>query len=124
MKPISRTELQNAPEIVRAEKERAIIREQEVAGQMWAEQVYKRVKEAAELGKTRYECHWPSSFSAVSYTYALFKLREWFPDSTIDTLIYGALKNDPHTAVRIDWSPRDPPTEELIARRLEKETSW
>ena len=124
MKPITRTELQNAQQTARAEKEKASIREQELTGQMWAEQIYKRVKESAELGHTQYECNWPSSFSAVSYTYALFKLREWFPDSTINTLIYGALKNDPHTAVRIDWSPRNPPTEELIERRFEKETNW
>jgi len=126
MKPITRRELQSAHETARIEKEAATIREQELIGQVWAEQIYKRVKETAELGHPQYQCHWPSTFTAVAYNYALLKLREWFPDSKVDTVLYGVLSGgEVSTSVRIRWGqPNDSVSEELLQRRLEKETEW
>jgi hypothetical protein len=127
MQPLTRAQLQNARETSRVEKDKESIRQQELTGQLWAEQIYKRVKETAELGYPQYQCHWPSTFTAVAYTYALLKLREWFPDSKVDTVLHGALTGgEVSTSVRIRWGQPDdmPPSEELMARRLEKETSW
>lgn len=126
MKPITRRELQTARETARTEKEAASIREQELIGQVWAEQIYKRVKETAELGHPQYQCHWPSTFTAVAYTQAVLKLREWFPDSNVDTVLHGALTGgEVGTSVRIRWGHQtDSVSEELMQRRLEKETEW
>lgn len=126
MKPITRRELQTAHETARIEKEAATIREQELIGQVWAEQIYKRVKETAELGHPQYQCHWPSTFTAVAYNYALLKLREWFPDSKVDTVLHGVLSGgEVSTSVRVRWGqPNDIVSEELMERRLEKETGW
>lgn len=126
MKPITRRELQTARETARIEKEAASIREQELIGQLWAEQIYKRVKETAELGHPQYQCHWPSTFTAPAYTQAILKLREWFPDSNVDTVIHGALTGCvTSTSVRIRWGQlNDMESEELMQRRLEKETEW
>jgi hypothetical protein len=131
MQPLTRTQLQNARETARIEKDKESIRQQELTGQLWAEQIYKRVKETAELGHPQYQCHWPSTFTAVAYNYALLKLREWFPDSKVDTVLHGVLSGyrdggEVSTSVRIRWGQSGdmPPSEELMERRLEKETSW
>jgi hypothetical protein len=126
MKPMTRHELQTARDTARIEKERASIREQELVGELWAEQIYKRVKETAELGHPQYQCHWPSTFTAVAYTQAVLKLREWFPDSNVDTVVHGALSGgETSTSVRIRWGHQnDIVSEELLQRRLEKETEW
>ena len=125
MKPITRAELRSAQQTVRAEKERLKIREQELIGQLWAEQVYNRIKEAAEAGHTQYECHCPDSFTSISHNQAILNLREWFPDSDVETLLYGVLSgHDRRTSIRVKWGVTDVPTTELLERRFEKETNW
>ena len=50
MDPISRTQLNNARRAVLAEKERLAVRQQELKGQLAAEELYKEVRRVAESG--------------------------------------------------------------------------
>jgi len=123
MKPMTRAQLQNAPADLVAAKERAAIRQQEVNGQLWAEWVYKRVRETAEQGLLEYRAVCPETVTSVGYSYGVKLLIQWFPDSEVTTVISGALKNNAHTSVRISWADR-PVTFDREQRRHEKETSW
>jgi hypothetical protein len=123
MHPITRSQLQNAPADYVLEKERAAICQQELAGQVWAEGVYKRVRDFAREGNRVLEVECPSNISRIGFSYAICLMKQWFPDSDITTVLYGALKDSTRYGVRIDWS--DKPAEfDREQRRFEKETNW
>ena len=123
MKPLTRTQLQNASADYALEKERAAIRQQEVAGQLWAEGVYKKVREFAREGNRLLEIECPSNVTRIGFSYGLCLMKQWFPDSDVTTVLYGALKDSTRYGVRIDWS--DKPVElDREQRRFEKETNW
>jgi hypothetical protein len=104
------------------EKERAAIRQQELAGQVWAEGVYKRVRDFAREGNRILEVECPSNISRVGFSYAICLMKQWFPDSDVTTVLYD-MKDVTRYGVRIDW--RDKPAEfDREQRRFEKETNW
>ena len=125
MDVITRKQLQNAHAAAIAEKERIAHREQEIKGQLAAEEFYKEVRRVAEVGETTQAAS-KSMELGVAFDTLLFWTKEHFPDCDVSTEIRHA-GNSPTYAVRVDWSepiPYPQTTPELEARRLEKETSW
>jgi hypothetical protein len=120
---MTRAQLQNAPADLVAAKERAAIRHQEVNGQLWAEWVYKRVRETAEQGLLEYRAVCPDTLTSVGYSYGVKLITQWFPDSEVTTVVFGALKNNAQTSLRISWADR-PAAFDREQRRFEKETNW
>ena len=123
MKPMTRAQLQNAPADLSASRERAIVRQQEVDGQLWAENVYKRVRETAQQGLLEYRAFCPDTLTSIGYSYGTKLITQWFPDSEVTTVVFGALKNNAQKSLRISWADR-PVTFDREQRRHEKETSW
>jgi hypothetical protein len=120
---MTRAQLQNAPADLSADPERAIVRQQEVDGQLWAENVYKRVRETAQQGLLEYRAFCPDTLTSIGYSYGTKLLIQWFPDSEVTTVVFGALKNNAQKSLRISWADR-PVTFDRDQRRHEKETSW
>jgi hypothetical protein len=150
MQPIiTRKQLRSAHAFAVAEKERCARIEQEKKGQFAAEMFYKEIMRVAENGAWTNA----SSMSmelGVAFDYLLMWTKKHFPDCEISTEIRH-MSNNPTYAVHVDWSapcediiiereintaptaptastaptaPTELPSEELQARRLEKETSW
>ena len=125
MDVITRKQLQNARAAAIAEKERIAHREQEIKGQLAAEEFYKEVRRVAEVGE-RTRVSSKSMELGVAFDTLLFWTKEHFPDCDVSTEIRH-IGYSPTYAVRVDWSERiqyPPPTGDLETRRLEKETSW
>ena len=118
MDSISRTQLQNAHASTLAEKERARVRQQELIGQLAAEELYKEVKRVAESGEATYVESKHMS-PGTAYDTMLYWTKEHFPDCDISSVYYKG----PTWAVRVDWTPISQ-EEALATRRFEKETSW
>lgn len=116
MEPITRAQLQNASATAIAARMNAVRREQELRGQLAAEELYKEVRRIAALGG------WTTATSkpmepGIAFDMMLKWTKEHFPDCEVSVTTT--------CAVRVDWSvlPDDPKTV-LEDRRLEKETSW
>ena len=125
MEPITRKQLQNARAAAEAEKERIAHRQQEIKGQLAAEEFYKEVRHTAEVGE-RTRASSKSMELGVAFDTMLFWTKEHFPDCDVSTEIRH-IGHSPTYAVRVDWSepiPYPQTTAELETRRLEKETSW
>jgi hypothetical protein len=118
MDPISRTQLNNARRAVLAEKERLAVRQQELKGQLAAEELYKEVRRVAESGEATYAESKHMS-PGIAYDTMLYWTKEHFPDCDISSVYYSG----PLWAVRVDWTPVSE-SEALANRRHEKETSW
>ena len=125
MEPITRKQLQTARAAAIAEKKRIAHREQEIKGQLAAEEFYKEVRRIADVGETTQAAS-KSMDLGVAFDTLLFWTKEHFPDCDVSTEIRHA-GNSPTYAVRVDWSepiPYPQTTADLETRRLEKETSW
>jgi len=125
MEPITRKQLQNAAAAAIVEKKRIAHREQEIKGQLAAEEFYKEIRRIAEVGETTQAAS-KSMELGVAFDTLLFWTKEHFPDCDVSTEIRH-LGYSPTYAVRVDWSERiqsPPSVGDLETRRLEKETSW
>ena len=125
MEPITRAQLQNARAAAEAEKARIAHRQQEIKGQLAAEEFYKEIRRVAEVGE-RTRASSKSMELGVAFDTLLFWTKEHFPDCDVSTEIRH-ISHSPTYAVRVDWSepiPYPQTTADLEARRLEKETSW
>ena len=125
MEPITRTQLQNARAAAIAEKKRIAHREQEIKGQLAAEEFYKEIRRIAEVGEST-QASSKSMDLGVAFDTLLFWTKEHFPDCDVSTEIRH-IGHSPTYAVRVDWSepiPYPQTTADLEERRLEKETSW
>ena len=122
MEPITRTQLQNARAAAIAEKKRIAHREQEIKGQLAAEEFYKEIRRIAEVGETTQAAS-KSMELGVAFDTLLFWTKEHFPDCDVSTEIRH-IGYSPTYAVRVDWSEPVSSPPDLEARRLEKETSW
>jgi hypothetical protein len=120
MQPITRSQLQNAHAAAIAEKKRIARRQQELEGQMAAEDFYKEVRRIAEVGGST-QASSKSMELGIAFDALLSWTKEHFPDCDVSVEIRH-IGHNPTYAVRVDWSV----TEEdvLETRRLEKETSW
>jgi hypothetical protein len=125
MEPITRKQLQDARAAAIAEKKRIAHREQEIKGQLAAEEFYKEIRRIAEVGEST-QASSKSMELGVAFDTLLFWTKEHFPDCDVSTEIRH-IGHSPTYAVRVDWSepiPYPQTTADLEARRLEKETSW
>jgi len=125
MEPITRKQLQDARAAAIAEKKRIAHREQEIKGQLAAEEFYKEIRRIAEVGEST-RASSKSMELGVAFDTLLFWTKEHFPDCDVSTEIRH-IGHSPTYAVRVDWSepiPYPQTTAELEERRLEKETSW
>ena len=122
MQPITRVQLQNAASAAIAEKARAAHREQELKGQLAAEEFYKEVRRTAEFGAMTYASS-KSMELGVAFDTMLFWTKEHFPDCDVSTEIRH-MAHDPTYAVRVSWGNNTTSTDALEDRRLHKETSW
>ena len=120
MDPITRSQLQNAHAAAIAEKKRIADREQEIKGQMAAEEFYKEVRRIAEVGEST-QASSKSMELGVAFDALLSWTKEHFPDCNVSVEIRH-IGHNPTYAVRVDWSVTE--EEVLETRRLEKETSW
>jgi hypothetical protein len=117
MEPISRAQLLIARAAYIAEQERRAYREQELRGQLAAEEFYKDIRRIAENNKSTRATS-SAMQPGVAFDSMLFWTKEHFPDCDVTT----AMISVDTWAVVVDWSPKD--DNDLHARRLEKETSW
>ena len=122
MEPITRAQLQNARAAAIAEKKRIAHREQEIKGQLAAEEFYKEIRRIAEVGEST-RASSKSMELGVAFDTLLFWTKEHFPDCDVSTEIRH-IGHSPTYAVRVDWSEQNSPPPDLEERRLEKETSW
>jgi hypothetical protein len=122
MEPLTRKQLQNAYNAAIAEKKRIARREQELKGQLAAEEFYKEVRRVAEVGETTQAAS-KSMELGVAFDTLLFWTKEHFPDCNVSTEIRH-IGHSPTYAVRVDWSEPIQSPPDLETRRLEKETSW
>ena len=125
MEPITRKQLQDARAAAIAEKKRIAHREQEIKGQLAAEEFYKEIRRIAEVGEST-QASSKSMDLGVAFDTLLFWTKEHFPDCDVSTEIRH-IGHSPTYAVRVDWSepiPYPQTTADLEERRLEKETSW
>jgi hypothetical protein len=122
MEPLTRKQLQNARAAAEAEKARIAHREQEIKGQLAAEEFYKEIRRVAEVGE-RTRASSKSMELGVAFDTLLFWTKEHFPDCDVSTEIRH-IGHSPTYAVRVDWSEPIPYPPDLEERRLEKETSW
>jgi ABC-type uncharacterized transport system substrate-binding protein len=122
MEPITRAQLQNASANAAAEKARAAHREQEIKGQLAAEEFYKEIRRTAEFGAMTYASS-KSMALGVAFDTMLFWTKEHFPDCDVSTEIRH-MAHDPTYAVRVSWGENATSTDALEDRRLHKETSW
>jgi hypothetical protein len=122
MEPITRKQLQDARAAAIAEKKRIAHREQEIKGQLAAEEFYKEVRRIAEVGEST-QASSKSMELGVAFDTLLFWTKEHFPDCDVSTEIRH-IGYSPTYAVRVDWSEPVSSPPDLEERRLEKETSW
>jgi hypothetical protein len=102
MEPITRTQLQNAHAAAIAEKKRIARREQEIKGQLAAEEFYKEVRRIAELGEVT-QASSKSMELGVAFDTMMFWTKEHFPDCDVTTEIRH-IGNNPTYAIRVGWS--------------------
>jgi hypothetical protein len=88
MEPISRKELQEAKAAAIESARLHAIRAEEIKGQLWAERMRTLVCRAATDGYMDYESD-ISGLSAVAYTHAFETLKQMFPDSDVEPLVYN-----------------------------------
>jgi hypothetical protein len=122
MEPTTRKQLQDARAAAIAEKKRIAHREQEIKGQLAAEEFYKEIRRIAEVGEST-QATSKSMELGVAFDTLLFWTKEHFPDCDVSTEIRH-IGYSPTYAVRVDWSEQNSPPPDLETRRLEKETSW
>ena len=122
MEPITRKQLQNARAAAEAEKARIAHREQEIKGQLAAEEFYKEIRRIAEVGESTGASS-KSMELGPAFDTLLFWTKEHFPDCNVSTEIRH-IGHSPTYAVRVDWGEPSPYPPDLETRRLEKETSW
>jgi hypothetical protein len=104
MEPITRKELQDAKEAAEVAAREFAVRQEELKGLVWAESMYKAVCQAATDGKKEIEAD-PAKLSDLAYSYAFHKVKALFPDSDVDTMIYGSLSNQPiRKTLRVSWA--------------------
>ena len=101
MEPITRTQLQNARAAAIAEKKRIAHREQEIKGQLAAEEFYKEVLRIAELGEVT-QASSKSMELGVAFDTMMFWTKEHFPDCDVTTEIRH-IGNNPTYAIRVGW---------------------
>lgn len=101
MEPITRTQLQNAHAAAIAEKKRIAHREQELKGQLAAEEFYKEVLRIAELGEVT-QASSKSMELGVAFDTMMFWTKEHFPDCDVTTEIRH-IGNNPTYAIRVGW---------------------
>ena len=122
MESITRKQLQNARAAADAEKDRIAHREQEIKGQLAAEEFYKEIRRIAEVGESTGASS-KSMELGPAFDTLLFWTKEHFPDCNVSTEIRH-IGHSPTYAVRVDWSEPISYPPDLETRRLEKETSW
>jgi hypothetical protein len=104
--PMSRHDLQNAVHVEKQRIEAERVQFEEKMGLDWARrQVYPAVEIAAKKGLREMESKVPPErgFTSVSYSFALSKLREWFPDCDIRASNYEALQDSVRRSIIISW---------------------
>lgn len=101
MEPITRAQLQNAA----AEKKRIAHREQELKGQMAAEEFYKGVIRIAELGEVT-QASSKSMELGVAFDTMLAWTKEHFPDCDVTMEIRHVGPNATY-AIRVGWGAAD-----------------
>lgn len=122
MEKITRAQLQNARAAAATEKARAAHREQEIKGQLIAEEFYKEIQRTAEAGYMTYASS-RSLELGVAFDTLLFWTKEHFPDCDVSTEIRH-MAQSPTYGVRVSWGETGTSTDTLEDRRLQKETSW
>jgi hypothetical protein len=125
MEPITRTQLQNAYATAIAEKARIAHREQEIKGQLAAEEFYKEIRRVAEVGAMTSVAS-KSMQLGVAFDTLMHWTKEHFPDCDVSMEIRH-MGPDATYGVRVSWAPLtdcESITHALEQRRLEKETSW
>jgi hypothetical protein len=122
MDPITRSQLQNARAAALAEKKRIADRQQEIKGQLAAEEFYKEILRIAEVGETTHASS-KSMELGVAFDALLSWTKEHFPDCNVSVEIRH-IGHNPTYAVRVDWGEPVSSPPDLETRRLEKETSW
>jgi hypothetical protein len=105
MEPITRAQLQNAYETAVAEKKRIAHREQELKGQLAAEEFYKGVIRIAELGEVT-QASSKSMELGVAFDTMLFWTKEHFPDCDVTMEIRHVGPNATY-AIRVGWGKTD-----------------
>jgi hypothetical protein len=100
MQPITRTQLQNA-HVAAAEKRRIAHREQELKGQLAAEEFYKGVLRIAELGEVT-QASSKSMELGVAFDTMLSWTKEHFPDCDV-TMEIRHLGPNATYAIRVGW---------------------
>jgi hypothetical protein len=101
MEPITRAQLQNAA----AEKKRIAHREQELKGQMAAEEFYKGVWRIAELGEVT-QASSKSMELGVAFDTMLAWTKDHFPDCDVTMEIRHVGPNATY-AIRVGWGKTD-----------------
>jgi len=105
MEPITRAQLQNAHVAAIAEKNRIAHREQELKGQLAAEEFYKGVLRIAELGEVT-QASSKSMELGVAFDTMLFWTKEHFPDCDV-TMEIRHLGPNATYAIRVGWGTAD-----------------
>lgn len=105
MEPITRAQLQTAYETATAEKKRIAHREQELKGQLAAEEFYKGVIRIAELGEVT-QASSKSMELGVAFDTMLFWTKEHFPDCDVTMEIRHVGPNATY-AIRVGWGKTD-----------------
>ncbi len=105
MEPITRAQLQSAHASAVAEKNRIAHREQELKGQLAAEEFYKAVKRIAELGEVT-QASSKSMELGVAFDTMLFWTKEHFPDCDV-TMEIRHLGPNATYAIRVGWGTAD-----------------
>lgn len=104
---MSRHDLQNAVHVEKQRIETERIQSEENMGLAWVRrQVYPAVEIAAKKGLREIESKVPTDvrFTSVSYSFALSKLQEWFPDCDIRAPSYEALQDSVRRSIIVSWS--------------------
>ena len=122
MEKITRTQLQNAHAAAVTEKARIAHREQEIKGQLIAEEFYKEIRRVAEVGAMTHVAS-RSLELGVAFDTLLFWTKEHFPNCDVTIEIRHMGPNATY-GVRVAWGPIEAYTDTLEDRRLQKETSW
>ena len=101
MEPITRAQLQNAYVTAAAEKKRIAHREQELKGQLAAEEFYKGVWRIAELGEVT-QASSKSMELGVAFDTMLAWTKDHFPDCDVTMEIRHVGPNATY-AIRVGW---------------------
>lgn len=102
MQPVSRSDLQNAPQTAMKKKSDAFIREQQLRGQLMAEAFYKEVLEAATSGKTHHKS--TTVPAGLAFDSMLSWIKEHFPDCTVTVQSLTAVSPSRH-CISVEWNP-------------------